>query len=433
MDEFLAGAGRQVITPAVGARLYGYTPDVVSESVNDDLTASAFAFARGDVKALLISVTVCLVNTALSDEIRAAVAAATGVPAAHIILCATHTHSGPCTEGNTGWGELDRAYCDSIFIPGIIAAAQAAVENLCPAVMGVGTVHSRVGVNRRQHNRDNTVSLGQNPWGCQDPVMTVLSFRSKNGRPLAAMVHYGAHCTASGKNTEITRDWAGVMIDRLEAESGAMTAFFNGAEGDVGPRLTNGHTVGGLRYAMEHGAVAAADALEAFRSIKEYRVPSFACATGEVRLPYAQRMPLKEAESALSALEGASKINLSGRLLEYLAGVAEAWRSGSPVREYFTFPQTLIKIGPAVLIPFPFEFFSEIALRLRQYSTFAHTLCLGCTNGNFGYLPTRGELCRGGYEIEMFRTSGDQTLTDDADDCIIAENLRIAEALECTE
>lgn len=433
MDEFMAGAGRQAITPAVGARFYGYTPDVYSASVNDDLTASAFAFARGGVKALLISVTVCLVNTALSDEIRTAVAAATGVPAAHIILCATHTHSGPCTEGNTGWGELDRDYCDKIFIPGILAAAQAAVRNLSPAVMGVGVVNSRVGVNRRQLNRDNTVSLGQNSWGCFDPAMTVLGFRSKDGRPLAALVHYGAHCTASGKNTEISRDWAGVMIDRLEAESGALTAFFNGAEGDVGPRLANGHTVGNIRYAMEHGAVAAADALEAFRSIKEYREPSFVCAAGEVRLPYARRMPLEEAESALNALKGAGSINLSGRRLEYLAGVVEAHRSGRPPREYFAFPQTIVKIGPAVLVPFPFEFFSEIALRLRQYSPFAHTLCLGCANGNFGYLPSRAELCRGGYEIEMFRTSGDQTLADDADDHIIAENLRIAEALACTE
>lgn len=433
MEDFLAGAGRQVITPAVGARLYGYTPDVFSTTVNDDLTASAFAFARGEAKALMISVTVCLVSTALSDEIRSKTAAVTGVPAAHIILCATHTHSGPCTAGNTGWGELDRSYCDEIFIPGVLTAARTAVENLRPAVMGAGTVNSRVGINRRQFNRDNTVSLGQNPWGCYDPEMTVLSFRAKSGEPIANIIHYGAHCTASGKNTEITRDWAGVMMDRLEAESGAMTAFFNGAEGDVGPRLSNGHTVGGLRYAMEHGAVAAADAIEAFRRIREYREPSFACAAGEVRLPYAERIPLEQALAGLSAFEGSKTVNLAGRTFEYLTAVADAYRSGRPAEEYFSFRQALVKIGSAVFIPFPFEFFSEIALRLRQYSPFAHTLCLGCANGNNGYLPSRNELCRGGYEIEMFRTSGAQTLTDDADDHIIAENLRIMEALVCTE
>jgi hypothetical protein len=86
-----------------------------------------------------------------------------------------------------------------------------------------------------------------------------------------------------------------------------------------------------------------------------------------------------------------------------------------------------------VFLPFPFEFFSEISLRLRKASPFPHTLCLGCTNGDQGYLPTEDQLCRGGYEIEMFKTSGVQTLTDDADYHIIAEHRRILEELKCTE
>ena len=35
------GVGRRVITPPVGSNLYGYRPDVISESVHDDLTATA--------------------------------------------------------------------------------------------------------------------------------------------------------------------------------------------------------------------------------------------------------------------------------------------------------------------------------------------------------------------------------------------------------
>ena len=44
------------------------------------------------------------------------------------------------------------------------------------------------------------------------------------------------------------------MIDRLEAATGTLTAFINGAEGDVGPRLTNGKTVGNISLVEEHGA-----------------------------------------------------------------------------------------------------------------------------------------------------------------------------------
>ena len=433
MASFKTGVGREIITPPIGARLYGYTLDVFCESVHDDLTATAIAFEQGGKRAMLISATVCLINTELSDEIRGKVSAATGIPAANIILSATHTHSGPCTAGNTGWGPLDRDYCDNIFIPQIIKASKSAVQNLEPALMGVGTVESKTGINRRQLNQDNHVSLGQNPWGCYDPAMTVISFQNPAGKPLANIVHYGAHCTAAGKNTEITRDWAGAMIDRLDAESGAVTAFFNGAEGDAGPRLSNGQTVGNIDYVNELGKTAAADAAKAYQSITEYREVTLESAAGEVKLPYAAVMPLDGAREKLAAFKGDEKINLSGRTFEYLKKVIKAHETGLPGEQYFSFAQTIVKVGPIVFIPFPYEFFSEISLRLRKYSLFEHTLCLGCTNGNNGYLPTQDQLCRGGYEIDVFLTAGVLTLAPDSDYNIITENLKLMEELACTE
>jgi len=433
MQVFQAGAGREMITPPIGARLYGYTLDVFSESVHDDLTATAVAFEQSGERAMLISATVCLINTELCDEIRGKVSAATGIPAAKIILSATHTHSGPCTAGNTGWGPLDTEYCGNIFIPQIIKAAETATAKLEPALLGIGTIKSKTGINRRQQNKDNSVSLGQNPWGCYDPNMTVISYKSTAGKPIANIVHYGAHCTAAGKNIEITRDWAGAMIDRLDEESGAVTAFFNGAEGDVGPRLSNGHTVGNIEYVKELGKIAAEDAAKAYQSIGEYREAVLACAAGEIKLPYAAVMPLDEARAKLAAFKGDEKINLSGRTFEYLKKVVAAHETGLPGEKYFSFPQTIIQVGPVAFVPFPYEFFSEISLRLREYSPFEHTLCLGCTNGNNGYLPTQDQLCRGGYEIDVFLTAGVLTLAPDSDYNIIMENLKLMEALACSE
>jgi len=92
--------------------------------------------------------------------------------------------------------------------------------------------------------------------------MTVISFADEEGKVVANIVHYGMHGTCAGRNYEISRDWAGVMVDDVERVSGAITAFFNGAEGDVGPRLTNGLTTGNgdITYAERHGALAAHDA-----------------------------------------------------------------------------------------------------------------------------------------------------------------------------
>ncbi len=433
MAVFKAGAGREIITPPIGARLYGYTLDVFSKSVNDDLTVTAIAFEQGKEQVMLVSATVCLISTQLCDEIRTAVSIATGISTAKIILSTTHTHSGPCMAGNKGWGPIDTQYCEHIFIPQTIKAAQTAVRNLEPALLGTGTVKSEIGINRRQLNKDNRVSLGQNPWGCYDPNFTVLSFKTPEGKAIANIVHYGAHCTAAGKNTEITRDWAGVMIDRLDRESGAVTAFFNGAEGDVGPRLSNGLTVGNMEYVNELGRLATRDAVKAYRQIENYAPGELRCVTGDIRLPYAPVMDLEKAQTKFEVFKGEKQINLSGRTYEYLAEVLKAYELGLPKEKYFSFPQTIISIGSVAFIPFPFEFFSEISLRLRRYSSFKHTLCIGCANGNNGYLPTQDQLCRGGYEIDMFLTSGVLTLAPDSDYNIITENLRLLEGMPCSE
>ena len=94
----------------------------------------------------------------------------------------------------------------------------------------------------------------------------------------------------------------------------------------------------------------------------------------------------------------------------------------------FTYPTTIAVIGDIALIPFPFEIFSEISMRLREYSGCQNTLCLSCANGYNAYLPTEDQLCRGGYEVGVFRYASVYSLADNTDENIINENLRILES-----
>jgi len=256
MSSLMVGARREIITPPVGAMLMGYAPARAAEAVHDDLAVTAIALARNKTQALLISADVCVIKDPQSTQFRTRVAEATGVPFSNIILAATHTHSGPAMRGTPGGADLDEGYLATIFEPQLVKAAVQATSALRPARMGVATSLSDVGVNRRQIDPSGQVRLGQNPWGCCDPTMTVISFRAMDGTPIANLIHYGAHCTGAGANPEITRDWAGPMVDRLATESGALTVFFNGAEGDCGPRLSNGKTTGvkDIRFALELGA-----------------------------------------------------------------------------------------------------------------------------------------------------------------------------------
>ena len=238
MGHLYVGIGRRRITPKIGGHLAGYGTDVFSTSVHDDLTATTLVLQQNDLTAIWICETVCNLSGALVDEIKSEIRKKHPVPAENIMIAAIHTHSGPIVNSGAGWGDVDREYCDSIFIPQTLAAVDEAFSQMREAYMGVQETESLVGINRREYGPDGVVDFGQNPWGQQDKRMTVIAFQTPDGASIANVVHYGAHCTAAGTNTEITRDWAGVMIDRLEAESGAPTLFLNGAAGDVGPRLT---------------------------------------------------------------------------------------------------------------------------------------------------------------------------------------------------
>ena len=424
-----AGVGRQDITPPVGGNLFGYRPDVFSKSVNDPLSATALALAGPDTKILIISATVCIVSTKLADELKKLISGAADIKEENILICATHTHSGPNTCGMTGWGDIDKKYCEDIFIPKIVDSAKTAVSGMKPATAGVNSVCSRAGMNRRQQNSDGSISLGQNPWGIYDPNMTVLSFKDSNGAAIASVVHYGAHCTAAGMNTEISRDWAGVMTDRLEAETGAPALFLNGSEGDVGPRLSNGCTTGDISYIYETGGIAALDVLTAFRGIKSYSGVCLSAVSGELVLPLSERTPLANAKEILKKI-GGETINISGQKARYYADVIKSYEEGIHEEKNLILPQTVISVGDVALVPFRFEFFSEISLRMRKYSPFTHTLCLGVTNGDGSYLPSQDQICRGGYEVDVFKTARVFPLADNTDDNIIHENLKLLELLK---
>ncbi|MCQ2463229.1 MAG: hypothetical protein MJ177_07485 [Clostridia bacterium] len=426
--SFLCGASRETITPPVGTLLYGYTPDVVSESVHDELTATAVAVGNGVQTALLISLTLGDIQTALCDEMRTAAAKAAGIDFSDVIIASTHTHCGPNTSGMEGWGEIDRAYVDGILMPAVRLSAEKAVKSMTPATVGSACGKSEVGINRRQQLENGCITFGQNPWGCYDPNMTVLSFRREDNRQgIVNLVHYGCHGTACGKAVEITRDWSGMMLDRMEKLTGTLSVFFNGAIGDVGPRLTNGETVGDITYVEELGSAAAMDAMKIYRQIKSFHSPQIRLHKGTVRLPYKKFPSLSQVQNRVSQIKEPEKL-INIERLEYgyyknvekllLAGVTE------PDGE-FTFPQTVVEIGNCVFVPLPFEHFSEISMRLREYSGFENTLTLSCANGYNGYLPVESELCRGGYEVGVFRFASAYSLADNTDQNIINENLRI--------
>ena len=429
MEKLYLGVARERTTPKVGGQLYGYRPDVFSSSVEDDLTATAFFFRQGDTQALMLSLTLCSLHTELARDIRSMIEAKFHISGQNCMLCATHTHSGPNTAGSEGWGDIDRAYCDEILIPAVMRVVENAFVSVRPVKMGIASGMSLTGINRRELNGKNEIILGQNPWGSFDPKMTVICFADENEKPVANMIHYGAHGTAAGLNHEITRDWSGVMVDALEKQSGAITAFFNGPEGDVGPRLSNGETTGNLDMVRELGAIAAQDALRIYGQITGFQEGGLTVSTKDIQIPLKPRMPLEKARQMYGKYKNET-VNLSGMIRAHLADVIDSYEKGFVEQQTCPVEQIVIDFGAVAFVAFPYELFSEIGMRIAKAVKEKSVLSLSNTNGTEGYFITQDAICRGGYEVDMFLYGHVQPYCDDADYYMMKETVKHIQTTE---
>ncbi len=429
--KFLCGAAREIITPKIGTNLYGYAPDVISTEVHDDLTLSAIAFGDGERTLIIVSVDLAELNTDLVTEMRAACADACGTALSDVIITTTHNHCAPNLSGLSGWGDIDRDYC-AVFLPALLRAVRAAVARMADAEIGVATGKSAVGINRRETAQNGETVLGQDPQGLYDDRMTVIRIREREtGVGIVDLIHYGCHGTACGCSTIITRDWPGGMIDGMEAHTGTLTVFVNGAIGDVGPRLSNGGTTGDITYVESLGAIAAADAVRIADTVTEYRTSTLKKFIGTVHLPHIAPPSLDDVRREKEALGAPEKlVNCEGLHYQHLCDL-EAWHMDEgreDVPRAFKFDMPIFAIGDILMLPYPYEIFSDTSIRLRGLSGYTHTLCLSCADGYNGYLPSQDQLCRGGYEVAVFRYASLFPLAPDTDDHLIDETLRIINA-----
>ncbi|MCK5843144.1 MAG: neutral/alkaline non-lysosomal ceramidase N-terminal domain-containing protein [Victivallales bacterium] len=440
--ELLAGVGRTEVTPELGVRLGGYgVEDRPAETINDPLHSTALYLNQGDLETLIINLDWIAIEDNELKLIRNAVKKLTGIPYDNITISTIHTHTAPNTLNFNGWGEIEAEYVNSV-IPAIAESAKLAKDNAKPAKMGIAETRSETGVNRRSVMLTNGFGMAGDPFESFDPTMTVARFAEDDGTPITTLVHYGAHATAWGSPRVVSRDWPGVMKDRVESQTKAPVVFINGSIGNVGPRTNQmvelsdnatGFSAGtgdGLESVREVGYRAATDALRAYASIKTWNeTPKLDVITEDVVFPYQQLPSMAEAKKELKKAEPL-KDTWGRGMCEYMywEDVINELEGGN-VKTDTIFRQTLTRIGELALIPCPGELFAEISLRLRRFSPFQHTLCASVTNGSFAYLPAREARHRGGYEVWVGRGYGAYIVGEEIDDVIVEENLKLLEKL----
>ena len=98
----LTGTAENDITPPVGTQLAGYFQRRISDGVIHPLMAKAAVFGEGDNRCCLIVLDIITMTAAVRDKTREIIAAETGIKPERIMISATHTHTGPESETETG-------------------------------------------------------------------------------------------------------------------------------------------------------------------------------------------------------------------------------------------------------------------------------------------------------------------------------------------
>ena len=216
------GVGETIITPPVGIALYGYSRANVSDGVHDDLHARSLVVeGENGITAVFMTLALEWVSRPIFDAIREGIQKETGIPATNIIICATHTHSGPELQ------PLDHPYTKTL-IARSIESATTAWKNMVPGKIGFGSgVAREMGMNDRQMQYG-----GLHP----DPEVGIIKIENLKGKLLGVAFNYGCHPSVLSKyNLKITEDWPYYSIKGLRDALGknVWIAYYQSAQGDV--------------------------------------------------------------------------------------------------------------------------------------------------------------------------------------------------------
>jgi hypothetical protein len=407
-----AGFARVEITPPVGVELCGFGPfrRRRSDGIYGPLYAKAMAVEADGHEVLIVTCDLIGLTREIADEVRSYASELTGVPVEAIMLCCTHTHSGPATVDLMGWGERDQRTLARL--PGRIAqAASQAHENLTEAGMSVAEVEVPVGqvcYNRVYGGERDGVSIGE-PL---DKKAAIFKFTGKHSsfglcflsgeKLLGVASFYSVHPVVCCEETfKIHGDFVAIASNTVAREHGEATALFlQGACGDInsiychkpeGVSLRNLEKLAGryariLRQGLKEAEPVQVDSVGASRRFVALKQ----------QLPDREELERKIAEAKQALREDhLSEQEEQLATFELHAGTAVLRKLDSGAPPEMTIELQAIRIGEMVFIGHPFELFNAIKKTVERNVHPGKVFVVGYANDYKGYAPTEDR-----YELD---------------------------------
>ena len=422
-----AGAYAMDVTPEnYPISVNGGMSDRQATGAHDPLHARCLVLDDGRSRLAIAVVDSCMIPRDILDAAKERASKATGIPTSRMLVSATHTHTAPTVTG-VFQSDPDEGY-RKFLAAKIAEGIKEANDRLAPAEIGwaVGHEPNEVFVRRwilkegityedpfgRKRDRikmnPRSTSDKEKPAAPIDPQVPILAVRTREGKPVAALVNYSLHYV--GGVRPLSADYFGAFAKRFaeligeKSGNGPFVAILsNGTSGDINNvnYALKTRPKRGPYEQIERVADAVAKAAhKAWTTISYRRDVTLAMSEEEVELGV--RMPsVEDITAAKGILKAAGDRVLKGYKEVYA-------RETVLLAEY---PPTVklklqaLRIGDVGITAIPCETFVEIGRDLKRRSPLQPSFTIELANGYNGYLPTERHHRMGGYETWRARSS----------------------------
>jgi hypothetical protein len=374
-----------------------------SQGILDRLYARAIVLESGATTAALVTVDAGGIADPIWQAVTREIEKESGIPSAHVLLTATHTHS----AGGQRGPEYARKIADAV---------RQAKQKLVPARVGYGTGASFINVNRQIIDpRTHRWWEGPNREGPSDKTVAVLEFESLAGDPIAVYYNYAVHAVIAGQLDQVSGDIPGAASRYVEESFGdtVVAVWSSGAAGDQNPiyfqqtydlreirikdyakrgvDISNAMPPGGEGLNRSDPAVA--------RLMNQQRqmVASMGQFLGEEVLHVMRG--IERRDTAVPLYGATTSVQCPGRerTNQGRAGFEGSYKEGPPV----DIRLGLLRIGDVMIGAVNAEVFNPIAQRLKRESPYKATMMTTLTNGSArsGYIPDDASFGKMTFEV----------------------------------
>lgn len=418
-EGFRAGAATVDITPSKWPVVVnGMFTGRSATAAHDALHVRALVLDDGKTKIAIAVVDSCMVPRDVIDAAKELASGPTAIPADRMLVSSTHTHSAPSSMGCLG-SDTDPEY-PGLLPKWIAESIEKANGALAPAEAGWGAADAPEHTyNRRwilrsdkvrgdpfgaRNVRANMHPGYQNPdfigpSGPVDPQITMLSVRTREGKPLALLANFSMHYFGSPL---VSADHSGLFcreFEKLAAPGGGFVALLS--QGTSGDLMWMDYGTAQKKITLEsytEGLVKISH--EAWRKIQHKK-----------EVPLAMR----EAKLALwRRVADDARLVWARGVVEKLAGKPPQSQQEIYAREQVLIAENrrpelklqAIRIGEMAIAALPNEVFAITGLKLKAMSPLPLTMNIELANGAEGYIPPPEQHALGGYTTWAARTAG---------------------------